>query len=108
MPPCRLLSPVLGVFLLAGCASVGTATQADAGREAFERAAQQDSMRSECDWNVRYAPVAPPDASVAQLRAIATARLAALQLAPAWTLAMPGGDHRLAHREAETAKAHRG
>lgn len=91
MPPCRLLSPVLGVFLLAGCASVGTATPAAAGREAFERAAQQDSMRSECDWNVRYAPVAPQDASVAQLRAIATARLAALQLAPAWTLAMPGG-----------------
>ena len=91
MPPCRLLPPVLGVFLLAGCASVGTATPAAAGREAFERAAQQDSMRSECDWNVRYAPVAPQDASVAQLRAIATARLAALQLAPAWTLAMPGG-----------------
>ncbi len=91
MPPCRLLPSVLGVFLLAGCASVGTATPAAAGREAFERAAQQDSMRSECDWNVRYAPVAPQDASVAQLRAIATARLAALQLAPAWTLAMPGG-----------------
>lgn len=47
-------------------------------------------MRSECDWNVRYAPVAPKDASVAQLQAIATARLAALQLAPAWTLSMPG------------------
>ena len=91
MPPCRLLPPILGVLLLAGCASVGTGTPAAAGREAFERAAQQDSMRSECDWNVRYAPVAPQDASVAQLRAIATARLAALQLAPAWTLAMPGG-----------------
>lgn len=49
-------------------------------------------MRSECDWNVRYAPVAPADASVAQLQAIATARLAALQLAPAWTLSMPGGE----------------
>lgn len=47
-------------------------------------------MRSECDWNVRYAPVAPQEASVAQLQAIATARLAALQLAPAWTLAVPG------------------
>lgn len=60
--------------------------------QAFERAAQQDSMRSECDWSVRYAPVAPADASVAQLQAIATARLAALQLAPAWTLSMPGSE----------------
>ena len=104
MPPCRLLSPVLGVFLLAGCASVGTATPAAAGREAFERAAQQDSMRSECDWNVRYAPVAPQDASVAQLRAIATARLAALQLAPAWTLAMPASAAR-AFTESEQDRA---
>ena len=49
-------------------------------------------MRSECDWNVRYAPVAANDASVAQLQATATARLAALQLVPAWTLSMPGSE----------------
>ena len=92
MLSCRRLSLALSAVLLGGCASVGPATPPDARTAAFERAAQQDSMRSECDWGVRYAPVAPPDASVAQLRAIATARLAAMQLAPAWTLALPGGE----------------
>jgi hypothetical protein len=89
MPACRLLSCVAAA-LLSACASVGPSTPSAAYAQAFERAAQQDSMRSECDWSVRYAPVAPADASVAQLQAIATARLAALQLAPAWTLSMPG------------------
>ncbi|MDN2705050.1 hypothetical protein O0881_23975 [Janthinobacterium sp. SUN100] len=89
MPACRLLS-CLACVLLSACASGGPPAPSAAYALAFERAAQQDSMRSECDWNVRYAPVAPRDASVAQLQAIATARLAALQLAPAWTLSMPG------------------
>lgn len=91
MPACRLLS-CLAVALLSACASVGPPAPSAAYAQAFERAAQQDSMRSECDWNVRYAPVAAKDASVAQLQAIATARLAALQLAPAWTLSMPGSE----------------
>jgi hypothetical protein len=78
--------------LLSACAGTGSSAPSAADLQAFERAAQQDSMRSECDWNVRYAPVAPKDASVAQLQAIATARLAALQLAPAWTLSMPGSE----------------
>lgn len=91
MPACRLLS-CLAVVLLSACAGAGPSASSAADLQAFERAAQQDSMRSECDWNVRYAPVAPRDASVAQLQAIATARLAALQLAPAWTLSMPGSE----------------
>ncbi len=91
MPACRLLSCV-ALALLSACASVGPPAPSAAYAQAFERAAQQDSMRSECDWNVRYAPVAPSDASVAQLQAIATARLAALQLAPAWSLSIPGGE----------------
>ncbi|PHV20623.1 hypothetical protein CSQ92_21080 [Janthinobacterium sp. BJB446] len=78
--------------MLSACASVGPPAPSAAYAQAFERAAQQDSMRSECDWNVHYAPVAAKDASVAQLQAIATARLAALQLAPAWTLSMPGSE----------------
>ncbi|WP_425252414.1 hypothetical protein ACPJXG_22690 [Janthinobacterium sp. NFX145] len=89
MSACRLLS-CLAAVLLSACASAGPPAPSAADAQAFEHAAQQDSMRSECDWNVRYAPVAPQEASVAQLQAIATARLAALQLAPAWTLAMPG------------------
>lgn len=88
MPACRLLS-CLALALLSACSSVGLSAPSTADVQAFERAAQQDSMRSECDWSVRYAPVAPKDASVAQLQAIATARLGALQLLPAWTLAMP-------------------
>lgn len=91
MPACRLLS-CLAAVLLSACAGTGSSAPSAADLQAFERAAQQDSMRSECDWNVRYAPVAPRDASVAQLQAIATARLAALQLAPAWTLSMPGSE----------------
>ncbi|MCC7680869.1 hypothetical protein [Janthinobacterium sp. FW305-128] len=91
MPACRLLS-CLAVVLLSACAGAGPSASSAADLQAFERAAQQDSMRSECDWNVRYAPVAPQDASVAQLQAIATARLAALQLAPVWTLSMPGSE----------------
>lgn len=91
MPACRLLS-CLAAVLLSACAGTGPSAPSAADLQAFERAAQQDSMRSECDWNVRYAPVGPRDASVAQLQAIATARLAALQLAPAWTLSMPGSE----------------
>ncbi|OEZ84741.1 hypothetical protein JAB8_41200 [Janthinobacterium sp. HH106] len=91
MPACRLLS-CLAVVLLSACAGTGPSAPSAADLQAFERAAQQDSMRSECDWNVRYAPIAPRDASVAQLQAIATARLGALQLAPAWTLSMPGSE----------------
>lgn len=91
MPACRLPS-CLAAVLLSACAGTGSSAPSAADLQAFERAAQQDSMRSECDWNVRYAPVAPKDASVAQLQAIATARLAALQLAPAWTLSMPGSE----------------
>lgn len=92
MLSCRRLPLALSVLLLGGCASVGTVTPSAAGTQAFERAAQQDSMRSECDWRVRYAPVAAEDASVAQLRAIATARLEALQLSPSWSLDMPGSE----------------
>lgn len=91
MPACRLPS-CLALVLLSACAGGGPSAPSAAYTQAFERAAQQDSMRSECDWNVRYAPVAPKDASVAQLQAIATARLAVLQLAPAWTLAMPASE----------------
>jgi hypothetical protein len=91
MPACRLLSCV-ALALLSACASVGPSAPSAAYVQAFERAVQQDSMRSECDWSVRYAPVAAKDASLAQLQAIATARLAALQLAPAWTLSMPGSE----------------
>lgn len=79
-------------MLLSACANVVPPAPSAAYTQAFERAAQQDSMRSECDWDVRYAPVASQDASVAQLQAIATARLAAMQLSPAWTLAMPGSE----------------
>ncbi|MBG6220394.1 MULTISPECIES: hypothetical protein [unclassified Janthinobacterium] len=100
MPACRLLS-CLAALLLCACASVGPSTPSAAEAQAFERAAQQDSLRSECDWNVSYAPVAPKDASLAQLQAIATARLAALQLAPAWTLAMPGSE---AHAFSDSAQ----
>ncbi|MGK5034670.1 hypothetical protein [Janthinobacterium sp. LB3P118] len=89
MPVCRLL-PCLALALLSACASVDPSAPSAAYAQALERAAQQDSMRSECDWSVRYAPVATKDASVAQLQAIATARLAALQLAPAWSLSLPG------------------
>lgn len=92
MPSCCRLLLVLSALLLAACANVGRFAPSAAYTQAFEHAAQQDSMRSECDWSVRYAPVAPGDASVAQLQAIATARLAALQLAPAWTLVMPGSE----------------
>jgi hypothetical protein len=91
MSACRLPS-CLAAVLLSACAGTGSFAPSAVDLQAFERAAQQDSMRSECDWNVRYAPVAPKDASVAQLQAIATARLAALQLAPAWTLSMPGSE----------------
>jgi hypothetical protein len=100
MPACRLLSCFAAV-LLSACASVGPPAPSATDAQAFEHAAQQDSMRSECDWNVRYAPVAPEDASVAQLQAIATVRLAALQLAPAWTLSMPGSE---AHAFTESAQ----
>ncbi len=104
MLPCRLLPLALSVLLLGGCASAGTDAPSAAYEEAFARAAKQDSMRSECDWRVRYAPVAPEDASVAQLRAIATARLAALQLAPAWTLSMPGSEaHAFTDTQADRA-----
>ena len=92
MLSCRRLPFVLSALLLGGCAHVGMDSPSAAGTQAFERAAQQDSMRSECDWRVRYAPVAPADASVAQLQAVATARLAALQLAPAWSLDMSGSE----------------
>ncbi|AQR71808.1 hypothetical protein BZG29_06850 [Janthinobacterium sp. LM6] len=100
MPACRLPS-CLAAVLLSACANVVPSAPSAAYTQAFERAAQQDSMRSECDWDVRYAPVAPQDASVAQLQAIATARLAALQLAPAWTLSMPGS---AAHAFTESAQ----
>ncbi|MDN2711740.1 hypothetical protein O0880_20165 [Janthinobacterium sp. SUN118] len=92
MPSRRVLPLLICAVLLGGCASVGMDTPSAAHTEAFERAARQDSMRSECDWGVRYAPVAPEGASVAQLQAIATVRLAAMRLAPAWTLAMSGGE----------------
>lgn len=100
MPACRLLS-CLAAVLLSACAGTGPSAPSAADLQAFERAAQQDSMRSECDWNVRYAPVAPKGASVAQLQAIATARLAAQQLAPAWTLSMPGSE---AHAFSDSAQ----
>lgn len=103
MPACRLLS-CLALALLSACSSVGPSAPSTADVQAFERAAQQDSMRSECDWSVRYAPVAPKDASVAQLQAIATARLGALQLLPAWTLAMPASAAR-AFTESEQDRA---
>ena len=104
MLPRRLLPLALSALLLGGCAGVGTQLPSAAYTAAFERAARQDSMRSECDWRVRYAPVAPEGASLAQLQALATARLAALQLTPAWTLAMPGSEaHAFADTDADRA-----
>lgn len=45
----------------------------------------EDSLRSECpDTAASYPPVAAPDAKLAELRAVATQRLAALKLAPLW------------------------
>lgn len=45
-----------------------------------------DALRGECHWDLHYPAVAPADASLAQLRAIATQRLAALDLVAEWTL----------------------
>lgn len=89
MLPSRLLSAATCLFLLGGCASLGMESPTAEYRAAFEQAASQDSMRAECDWSVHYAPVAVPGATVAQLKAIASSRLAALHLTPAWQLDMP-------------------
>jgi hypothetical protein len=64
---------LLASALLAGCAGVPPLSN--------------DSLRAECDWKVHYPQVAAPGATLAELQAVATARLAALQLTPAWTLA---------------------
>lgn len=69
-----LASALLACALLSGCASVP------------QLAPHNDSMSAECDWSLRYDPVAAPEASLAELQALATTRLAALQLTPAWTL----------------------
>lgn len=79
----------MSLFLLGGCASLGMESPSAQYTAAFELAASQDSMRAECDWSVHYAPVAVPGATVTQLKAIATSRLAALQLTPVWQLDMP-------------------
>lgn len=93
MLPSRLLPAAVSLavclFLLGGCASLGMESPSADYAAAFEQAASQDSMRAECDWGVHYAPVAVPGASVVQLKAIATSRLAALHLTPAWQLDMP-------------------
>jgi hypothetical protein len=49
-----------------------------------------DALRLECHWDLQYPSVAPPDAGVAQLREVATRRLAALRLNAVWTLAQEG------------------
>ncbi|WP_229500021.1 hypothetical protein [Pseudoduganella ginsengisoli] len=49
-----------------------------------------DALRLECHWDLKYPSVAPADASVGQLREVATRRLAALQLTAAWTLEQEG------------------
>ncbi len=49
-----------------------------------------DALRAECHWDVQYPAVAPADASLEQLRAVATRRLAALGLDTVWTLAQEG------------------
>lgn len=75
----RLCAALAGL-LLGGCASLSGAPPA-----------ANDSMRSECSWDAPYAAVAAPSASLAQLQAIAAARLAVLQLTPVWSLGEGAG-----------------
>lgn len=48
-----------------------------------------DALRAECHWDLHYPAVAPADASLDQLRAIATERLAAMNLKAVWRLDTP-------------------
>lgn len=48
-------------------------------------AAEHDSLAAECPTEVHYAAVGGAAASLAELHALASARLAALHLTPAWT-----------------------
>lgn len=47
---------------------------------------ETDSLRAECPTEVRYAAVAPATATLAELKALAEARLAALHLKAVWTI----------------------
>lgn len=67
-----------GVVLLSACSTV----------ESIDH--NNDALRLECHWDLKYPAVAPSDASVAQLRDVATRRLAALQLNAVWTLEQEG------------------
>lgn len=49
-----------------------------------------DALRAECHWDLVYPAVAPPDATLDQLRTVATRRLAALQLNAVWNLEQEG------------------
>jgi hypothetical protein len=49
-----------------------------------------DALRLECHWDLKYPAVAPGDASVEQLREVATRRLAQLRLNAQWTLEQEG------------------
>lgn len=73
------LGALLAPLLLTACASVAP----------VKIDPNNDALRTECHWDLQYPAVAPADASLAQLRAIATDRLAAKNLKAVWRLDTP-------------------
>jgi hypothetical protein len=69
---------VAGIVLLSACSTVAPIDP------------NNDALRLECHWDLKYPGVAPLDAGVEQLREAATRRLAALQLNAVWTLEQDG------------------
>ena len=68
----------LGAAVLSACSTVAPIDH------------NNDALRLECHWDLQYPAVAPADASVEVLRAVAARRLAALQLNAVWTLEQEG------------------
>lgn len=68
----------LGAVLLSACSTI---TPIDHNN---------DALKQECHWDLKYPAVAPADASLAQLREVATQRLAAQRLNAVWTLEQEG------------------
>jgi hypothetical protein len=69
---------VFSIVLLSACSTVAPIDP------------NNDALRLECHWDLKYPEVAPLDAGVEQLREVATRRLAALQLNAVWTLEQDG------------------
>lgn len=73
------LHAAAALISLSGCASL-TAT-ADKSSQS-----ETDSLRAECPAEVRYAAIAPPGATLAELKSVSEARLAALHLKATWSV----------------------